>query len=138
MIYKIDGQDVVGPGDFRHFPILPAAQTVRTGVFPGIPQRFPIRDTTMPGGVVVEGHAMASGNSLAAAVTALKTLIDAWATMRADGGLHAVIVHGDTYSDVFLHDFQAVGELGPIDPGNLTPGDVAVMRRVRWTWLRTK
>ena len=71
MTHTIDGNSVSGNGDWRTSAIPPQPQSVRTGMFPGIAQRFPIRDVVMPGGLIVEGTLRASGASVTAAITAL-------------------------------------------------------------------
>jgi len=132
MTHTIDGNSVSGNGDWRTSAIPPQPQSVRTGMFPGIAQRFPIRDVVMPGGLIVEGTLRASGASVSAAITALNALTDSYGTMRSNGSLHTVVAHGDSYADVFLEDFQILSPIQRVAGGNI------VQRVVRWVWLKTK
>lgn len=132
MTHTIDGNSVAGPGDWRTFVIPPQPQSLRTGMFPGIAQRFPIRDVVMPGGIIVEGSLRATGASVSAAITALNALTDSYGTMRSNGTLHALVVHADSYADVFLDNFEILGPIQRVAGGSI------VQRVVRWTWLKTK
>lgn len=138
MEYVVDGNPVSTRADWRHTLIPAMPQTARASAFPGIGERFVIRDVPMPGGVMVIGYLEGSGASDGAAMTALHDQLKAWGIKRSTKTLHSVRVHLTTLPEAYVDAFDIIGPVIAFDPGNLASGHVAVQQLVRWVWIETK